>query len=376
MITNNLITGYHTQWAVDIVGDIIGAECAPLVIGNTITGNSHNGICTNAVWVQTGTAMILSNDIHDNGKSGIYLMDLPAKVSGNRITGNGDAGINSGGVIPTSAQIEVESNLVAHNGSGMLLWNLRQVSISSNTVTHNRRIGISWYPGRLPADGIIRDNIVAFNGWGVSGYQATVISHNDAFGNTNGNYGEYQPDPTGTDGNISVDPLFVDMAGGDYRLRWDSPCVDAGTNEGAPLWDILGNLRPIDGNLDGLAVTDMGAYEYVPVKVALDIVPGDASNTIPLQKNGMVTVAILGTPDFDIRSINPATTVFGPGKTVEVHGRGHMEDVNLDSRMDLLLHYRSQDIGLQPGTCAVSISGRLTSGEPFVGSDNVIVKSK
>ncbi len=66
------------------------------------------------------------------------------------------------------------------------------------------------------------------------------------------------------EGNISAAPLFVDSAGSDCRLRAGSPCIDAGTNEGAPTEDIDGNPRPIDGDRDGTAITDMGAYEYVP----------------------------------------------------------------------------------------------------------------
>jgi len=34
--------------------------------------------------------------------------------------------------------------------------------------------------------------------------------------------------PTGSDGNISVDPMFVDAAGGDFHLQGGSACIDAG----------------------------------------------------------------------------------------------------------------------------------------------------
>jgi hypothetical protein len=66
------------------------------------------------------------------------------------------------------------------------------------------------------------------------------------------------------EGNIDANPLFVDPSSNNYRLRPSSPCIDAGTNEGAPTQDIIGNSRPIDGDRDGTAITDMGAYEYVP----------------------------------------------------------------------------------------------------------------
>jgi hypothetical protein len=73
-------------------------------------------------------------------------------------------------------------------------------------------------------------------------------------------------------------PLFMDMAAGDFRLREDSPCIDAGTNLVALAFtdsntgklvtyahdpmDILGNTRFIDGNGDGKVAWDIGAYEF------------------------------------------------------------------------------------------------------------------
>jgi hypothetical protein len=71
------------------------------------------------------------------------------------------------------------------------------------------------------------------------------------------------------EGNIDSDPLFADSEG---RLATGSPCIDTATNSppgGLPATDIEGNVRPLDGNGDGQAVADMGAWEHpaVPVQV-------------------------------------------------------------------------------------------------------------
>ncbi len=75
-------------------------------------------------------------------------------------------------------------------------------------------------------------------------------------------------------GNISKDPMFVDPTHGNYRLRRGSPAIDAGTNQGAPDHDLDGLARPFDGDRDGDAVTDMGAYEFTEHRLHFPLVLG------------------------------------------------------------------------------------------------------
>ncbi|MBM3188929.1 MAG: DUF1565 domain-containing protein [Chloroflexi bacterium] len=85
----------------------------------------------------------------------------------------------------------------------------------------------------------------------------------------------YPGDPPGKpwpgEGNISEDPRFLDPAGGGYHLRGTSPCVDAGNNENAPKTDREGDARPIDGDRNGVGITDIGADEvcYPPIYLLL-----------------------------------------------------------------------------------------------------------
>jgi hypothetical protein len=67
-------------------------------------------------------------------------------------------------------------------------------------------------------------------------------------------------------GTFAADPRFVDRAAGDYRLRPDSPCLDAGDPTAVPRGtDLLGAPRFLDGDQDGAMRRDLGAFERSPL---------------------------------------------------------------------------------------------------------------
>lgn len=77
-------------------------------------------------------------------------------------------------------------------------------------------------------------------------------------------------------GGHNLNPAVQCFVGsGNYELPAGSPCIDVGTNTPTgitlPQTDYAGHTRIIDGNKDGLAIVDMGAYEF-PIKLNLPLI--------------------------------------------------------------------------------------------------------
>ena len=113
----------------------------------------------------------------------------------------------------------------------------------------------------------------------------------------------------GINGNISAPALFVDPAAHDYRLRFDSPGIDAGNPATASgTLDYLGTARSIDGDLDTVERADIGAYEFAPLFLQGS---GRIDSTLSLECWGPVgATAIL---QFSRRALvsSPLNTPFG-----------------------------------------------------------------
>src|SRR5690606_28103931 len=73
-------------------------------------------------------------------------------------------------------------------------------------------------------------------------------------------------------GNIEADPLLGSLAdnGGfthTHSIDASSPAIDTGSASVCPVVDHRSYMRPIDGDGDGTALCDMGAYEYGALEI-------------------------------------------------------------------------------------------------------------
>jgi len=110
------------------------------------------------------------------------------------------------------------------------------------------------------------------------------------------------------------------------------------------------------------------------VHIAIDIKPGDGRNTINLKSQGVVAVAILGSATFDPLTVDPATVTLA-GAPVATRRSGQpmasQGDFNHDGYLDLLLHFRTQDLQLTPTSTEAVLYGTTTTGQRIRGADSV-----
>jgi pimeloyl-ACP methyl ester carboxylesterase len=148
----------------------------------------------------------------------------------------------------TNAQIL--NNVIT--GNEFAVWlspDAPNATLYNNTIANNT--GTSCVVNTYLSSTTIRNNIIALNYCGiqVNGAVTPTISHNDVF-NTQSNYGGIS-NQTGTNGNISADPLFVNAAGGNYSLNSGSPAINAGTNVGIPFAGSAPDIGAFEFNATG-----------------------------------------------------------------------------------------------------------------------------
>ncbi|MGH9601745.1 MAG: hypothetical protein ACRD24_05090 [Terriglobales bacterium] len=104
--------------------------------------------------------------------------------------------------------------------------------------------------------------------------------------------------------------------------------------------------------------------------VSVDIKPDSSPNVLNPRESGVLPVAILATADFDAGTVDASSVGFGPGQAQEVHGRGHIEDVNHDGRPDMLLHFDVLQSRIRCSDTAAFLTGRTLTGQTIQGADS------
>ncbi len=264
-IENNLITGNSTLWN---GGGI--TWCGGPVQNNTIKANS----ATNGGGLAFCTGTIRNNTIVENSAtgqsgSGGGLAWCDGAIQQNTVAAN-SAAYRGGGLWQCNGPIRnnaINDNHAGESGGG--LWGCNG-SIQNSTV--NRNSAGSSGGGLHGCVGSVSNCIF----WG-----NTATSGAQLFESSAPTYSCIQ-NWTGGEGNTTDDPQFVDLAGSDYRLSPDSPCIDAGKNE-QWMWDscdLGGNPRIVYGRFS--VTVDMGAHEYYDQSMlpAISVTPLSLSSSV------------------------------------------------------------------------------------------------
>ena len=303
-------------------GGIAVSSASPTIESNVITGNTGcDGIGIN---VSFGSPRIANNEISENvrsgcsggvGGAGIKVGGASAAIiEGNVIADNRLTGGSGGGISLFAAGVPIiRNNVIVRNsvsgvspaaqGGGIWIVNQSDALIVQNLIAGNSAGeggGVYWLVpssarGPRLVNNTIADNLATVAGRGsavfADGFDVNaalvnnvlvapagqtalhcgnfndpnppIIRFNDVFAGGGPAYGGICADQTGLNGNRSADPMFVAPATGDYRLQAGSLAIDAADSTAAdvPTTDLDGDPRVVDGDSDGIAVVDMGAWE-------------------------------------------------------------------------------------------------------------------
>jgi hypothetical protein len=165
-----------------------------------------------------------------------------------------------------------------------------------------------------------------------------------------------------------------------YTIYWgdDSSKVDGSTNiQGSNTiisshkYSALGDyeVTVTVTDKDGGTGTDTLQVDVNRLEIKIDIKPGSDSNPINLNSNGVIPVAILTDNDFDASTADVSTVLFGPSEAEPVHYA--MEDVDHDGDADMILHFRTQEVGLEQQDTEAILIGQTMDGIYFIGKDVV-----
>ncbi|HUT91493.1 MAG TPA: right-handed parallel beta-helix repeat-containing protein [Thermoguttaceae bacterium] len=305
--------------AVGAAGGGLHSFASVEIVDSTFSGNQA---------ARYGGAMVLHAGLQS---------DMQARIRNSTIVDN-QAGTYGGGIYQSLGTLDIEASTLARNtartqGGAISLSNatavLRSATISDNTAPAGGGIRVSGGALDIYASTIVQNHADQSMGGGayvVGGTTRvgnTIIAQNTAPG-TGPDFilvipGSEQGEPVSLGHNLVGDDtgcqgLFVgpgDLVGTasdpldpglgplqdnggpthTHALLTDSPALDAGDNAIAALLDQRGYPRIVDGDGDGQAVTDIGAYELLRPGVRLDnrtlyVIGSDLADTVAITSHG------------------------------------------------------------------------------------------
>jgi predicted outer membrane repeat protein len=198
------------------------------LIGNTARVSSGGG----AIYSTLNNCTLTGNHAgFDGGGAGNSTLNQCFVTDNTAIFGGG-------AIYSTLSQCVLIGNSVSESGGGAIFCTLTSCTLAGNSAGNN---------GGGSVDGTLKNCIVYFNDApDHPNHIDLMLDHTCT-----------TPLPPGGVGNITNNPMFIDLAATNLQLSAGSPARDTGNNVNAPAGpDLAGNARIVNGYVD------MGAYEF------------------------------------------------------------------------------------------------------------------
>jgi len=297
IIINNTISG-NSALPFPGGGISLGSNCSPIISGNTISGNLATLAGGGGIFSSGNRNPTISNNTIEGNRTersggGILCIETNPTISHNVIKGN-SAGYQGGGLCCYShSTAAIVNNTISENSAdssgGAVYCEESYPVISGNVIQMNS----AHYGGGINCSAsapVIINNTIVENSAEVAGGICCAYVSNPTITNTicwedSADYApEIWADTSSSpvisycniqdtlwpgSGNIDEDPIFVGPYNEDFRLRWRSPCIDAGHPD------------PIYNDPDGTR-NDMGScYFKQDVAGIVEVYPHDQPIVIP-----------------------------------------------------------------------------------------------
>lgn len=273
--------------------------------GCTVSGNhasdNGGGIANNLDATGTIDNSTISGNTADSDGGGISVdqcCDIPPLVITNSTISGNTTGDDGGGMEIDSGEatftnVTFSGNAAPDHGGGLTVDADSSATLTNVTFTGNTANSDSGGGLRVEGTAVLLNTIVAANPDGDDCLIEGVLTSNG-----HNLSGDDSCGFAGAGDQINTDPLLQALALNapgsteTHALVAGSPAVDTGDDGGCPATDQRGVSRPQDGDLDGTAACDIGAYELegavepAPTPTATPAAGPDTSGPTGLPETG------------------------------------------------------------------------------------------
>lgn len=215
--------------------------------------------------------------------------------------------------------------------------------------------------GRDPINNIIYNEIPG----GSYTLEGAIISSDDPLDEIHEKKVVYIPNPNDGLYNIQV----IGTGDGDYTLTFFIYDDEGRSREVIQEGSIIqNNIQKFELNYSTQDVQQVENYQLVDI----DIKPGSESNSINIESNGVISVAVLSNQFFDAQKIVIKNILFAGAQPL----KGKIEDADNDGDLDLILHFETQSLNLTSLDTEAILTGKLNDGTLIKGSDPVRIIDK